>query len=177
MDTTGVIRKFKTAEDEPARSQLREGEARSLEQTEMDTTGVVRNINITGSEPARSQLREGGPRSLERMGMDTTGVVKKVNIAESHRGGITDHLGAAKGGLRLVVQVLVAPVEKGRRHRVAVMGMETTQIADQTGIMGIVPVNIATVAVGRMETTPARVLMDPAVVQRRTGAAFIQQGG
>ena len=109
--------------------------------------------------------------------MDTTGVVRKVNIAESHRGGITDHLGAAKGDLRLAVQVLVAPVEKGHRHRVTMMGTKTTQIADQTGILGIVPVNIAIVAVGRMEMTRARVLMDPAVVRRRTGVAFILQDG
>ena len=109
--------------------------------------------------------------------MDTTGVVRKVNIAESHRGGIIDHLGAAKGDLRLAVQVLVAQGEKGRRHRVTMMGTETTQVADQTGILGIVPVNIATVAVGRMETIRTRVLMDLAVVQRRTGAAFILQGG
>ena len=114
--------------------------------------------------------------------MDTTGVIRKVNITEiniteSHRGGITDHLRAAKGDLRLAVQVLVAQGEKGRRHRVTMMGTETTQVADQTGILGIVPVNIATVAVGRMETIRARVLRDPAVVQRRTGAAFILQGG
>ena len=109
--------------------------------------------------------------------MDTTGVVRKISIAESHRGGIIDHLGAAKGDLRLAVQVLVAQGEKGRRHRVTMMGTEITQVADQTGVLGIVPVNIATVAVGRMETIRTRVLMDLAVVQRRTGAAFILQGG